>query len=82
MALEQSSDGLYSQFNLNCTMFTVEHLKFFNRLRNVTAIVCAAITLVAIVTLFDLSESIFEPISTSLLLLGNWHAIDGSCCWT
>lgn len=40
-----------SQFNLNCTSFTVEDLKLLNRLRNVTAFVCAAITLAILIFL-------------------------------
>ena len=34
-----------SQFNLNCTNFTVEELKFLNRSRNIPAMICAVITL-------------------------------------
>ena len=45
MELDQSYYENKSQFNLNCTNFTIEDLKFFNRLRNITALICAAITL-------------------------------------
>ena len=44
MELEQHRDENESQFNMNCTSFTVEDFKFLNRLRNITAIICAAIT--------------------------------------
>ena len=39
------------QFNLNCTTFTTEDLKFLNRLRNITAIICAFIILAILVFL-------------------------------
>ena len=40
-----------SQFNMNCTSFTIEDFKFFNRLRNITAIICMIITLAILVLL-------------------------------
>ena len=40
-----------SQFNLNCTSFTVDDLKFLNRLRNIPALVCSVITLVILIFL-------------------------------
>ena len=39
------------QFNLKCTNFTVDDLKFLNRLRNITAFVCSLISLVILIFL-------------------------------
>ena len=49
-----------SQFNMNCTDFTIEDLKFFNRLRNITALLCAAITLV--ILLFLIYQKAFSSL--------------------
>ena len=54
-----NDDG--SQFNLNCTNFTVENLKFINGLRNITAILCSVITLAILIFL------IFSKAFSSLL---------------
>ena len=40
-----------TQFNLNCTSFTVEDLKFLNRLRNIPALVCGVVTLAILIFL-------------------------------
>ena len=40
-----------SQFNLKCTNFTVDDLKFLNRLRNVTAFMCSLLSLVILIFL-------------------------------
>ena len=45
-----------SQFNLNCTSFTIEDLKFLNCLRNITAFVCAAITLSILIFLISFTS--------------------------
>lgn len=49
-----------SQFNMNCTDFTIEDLKFFNRLRNITALICAAITLA--ILLFLICQKAFSSL--------------------
>ena len=53
MELEQQYNIFESelQFNMNCTTFTTEDFKFLNRLRNITAILCVAITLAIMVFL-------------------------------
>ena len=45
------SNDLGTTFNTNCTSFTIEELKFFNRLRNVTAILCTLITVIILLYL-------------------------------
>ena len=48
------------QFNMNCTDFTIEDFKFFNRLRNITALICAAITLA--ILLFLICQKAFSSL--------------------
>lgn len=59
-----------SQFNLNCTSFTVEDLKLLNRLRNITAFVCAAITLAILIFLicFKAFSSLFKRLYFYLVI--------------
>ena len=55
-----------SQFSLSCTNFTVEDLKLFNRLRNITALVCAAITLA--ILLFLICQKAYSSLFQRLYL--------------
>ena len=68
-----------SQFNLNCTNFTVEDLRFLSRLRNITAFVCAAITL-AILIFLICCKAFTSLFYETLLLLGSWNALHWNHC--
>ena len=63
---DQSYSANESQFNLNCTDFTVEDMKFFNRLRNITALICAAITLA--ILLFLICQKAYSSLFQRLYL--------------
>ena len=51
---------------MNCTSFTIEDLKFFNRLRNITALICAAITLA--ILLFLICQKAYSSLFQRLYL--------------
>ena len=59
-----------SQFNMNCTDFTIEDFKFFNRLRSITAIICATITLALLLFLISHKEysSLFKRLYLYLVI--------------
>lgn len=63
---DQSYSANESQFNMNCTDFTVEDMKFFNRLRNITALICAAITLA--ILLFLICQKAYSSLFQRLYL--------------
>ena len=66
MELEDAYSANESQFNMNCTDFTVEDMKFFNRLRNITALICAAITLA--ILLFLICQKAYSSLFQRLYL--------------
>ena len=70
MELEQYYIEKDSQFNMNCTTFTTEDFKFLNRLRNITAIVCAVITLAILVFLIyqKACSSLFQRLYLYLVI--------------
>ena len=70
-----------SQFNMNCTGFTIEDLKFFNtetKKHHSTHMCCNHSGRLAIL---DLSESVLKSFSTTLLLFSHWDITNGVSCW-
>ena len=63
---DQSYNADEPQFNMNCTNFTVEDLKFFNRLRNITALICAGIALA--ILLFLICQKAYSSLFQRLYL--------------
>ena len=77
-----------SQFNMNCTNFTVEDLKVINRTRNIPAMICAVITLAILIYLicykafsslfqrlylYLVIGTLFAEISVALSIEHQWH---------
>ena len=87
MDLEQN-DINGSQFNMNCTNFTVEDLKVINRTRNIPAMICAVITLAILLYLmyykayssllqrlylYLVVGTLFTEIAVALNIEHQWH---------
>ena len=86
--MDEYTENNGSQFNLDCTNFTVEDFKSLNRLRNITAFVCAAVTLAILIFLicrkaftslfkrlylYLVVGTLFAEIALTLNIEHQWH---------